>query len=314
MADGRPWPRITIVTPSYNHAPYIEETLRSVLLQGYPDLEYIVMDGGSRDGTADVVEQYAPWLAFWTSGPDGGPVDALNRGFARATGALMTLMASDDLYLPGAFERFAGAHAAAPGAVLFGAVEGFAQDGTNTWTGRPFNVSLRNALHPLGDRWFWHERGMMVPRAVFEAAGPFDERPRYCTDQDWLCRLLRLAPVGYVDAVVARFRVHAGANTNAHPAALLRDHAETVARYWHLMPDLDARYLRAVYRVHEAGAYLAEHPYWERFWDRAAGARLLARAWLGCPRIVGFPLFRRLVRRAATPRRLLRSRMPATAG
>src|SRR5262245_56142305 len=102
--DGSPWPRVSIVTPSYNQGRFIEETLRSILLQGYPDLEYIVMDGGSTDGSADIIRKYSPWLTSWISEPDGGQVAAINAGMARATGTLLNWINSDDFLLPGALE------------------------------------------------------------------------------------------------------------------------------------------------------------------------------------------------------------------
>src|SRR5262245_19754812 len=77
--DGSTWPRISIVTPSYDQGQFIEETIRSVLLQGYPDLEYIVIDGGSTDGAVDIIRKYAPWLTYWTSEPDHGQAHAINK-------------------------------------------------------------------------------------------------------------------------------------------------------------------------------------------------------------------------------------------
>jgi glycosyltransferase involved in cell wall biosynthesis len=106
-ADGSPWPRISIVTGSHNQGEYLEETLRSVLLQGYPNLEYIVVDGGSRDDSPRLIERYAPWLARWEMQRDRGQAAALNSGFARATGDILGYLNSDDTYLPGALERAA---------------------------------------------------------------------------------------------------------------------------------------------------------------------------------------------------------------
>lgn len=102
LPDGSAWPRVSIVTPSFNQGAFIEETLRSVLLQGYPDLEYIVMDGGSTDNTVEVLQRYAPWLSHWVSRKDGGQSQAINAGLARSTGSIVAWMNSDDLYAPDA--------------------------------------------------------------------------------------------------------------------------------------------------------------------------------------------------------------------
>ena len=83
MPDGSPWPAISLVTPSFNQAPFIEETLRSVLLQGYPCLELVVIDGGSQDGTVEILRKYQPWLTYWVSEPDHGQAHAINKGLAR---------------------------------------------------------------------------------------------------------------------------------------------------------------------------------------------------------------------------------------
>jgi len=96
-------PRLTVITPSLNQAKYLERTLRSVLDQGYPDLEYVVMDGGSSDGSVEILRRYDDRLAYWVSAPDEGQSWAINRAIERATGDVIAYINSDDYYLPGAF-------------------------------------------------------------------------------------------------------------------------------------------------------------------------------------------------------------------
>jgi glycosyltransferase involved in cell wall biosynthesis len=98
--NGDAWPLISVITPSYNQAEYLEATIRSILLQGYPNLEYMVMDGGSTDGSVDIIQKYAPWLTYWQSQPDGGQYKAIQTGFERSTGDVMAWLNSDDLYFP----------------------------------------------------------------------------------------------------------------------------------------------------------------------------------------------------------------------
>lgn len=97
------WPRLSIITPSYNQGSFIEETILSILLQGYPNLEYIIIDGGSTDGTLDIIKKYEQWITHWVSEPDCGMYDAINKGFVRATGDIMAWSNTDDIYLPGTF-------------------------------------------------------------------------------------------------------------------------------------------------------------------------------------------------------------------
>jgi glycosyltransferase involved in cell wall biosynthesis len=100
MPSGKPWPKISIVTPSYNQGQYIEETIRSVLLQGYPNLEYIVFDGGSTDNTLMILNRYQSEINVCISEPDSGQSHALNKGFSLATGEILAWLNSDDLYCP----------------------------------------------------------------------------------------------------------------------------------------------------------------------------------------------------------------------
>jgi glycosyltransferase involved in cell wall biosynthesis len=137
VSGAEVWPKFTVVTPSYQQASFIEECLRSVLLQNYPNLEYIVNDGGSTDGSADVIARYAPYLAHWQSKKDGGQADAINQGFARATGEIVGWINSDDLLLPGALFAVARAFLSNDADIVYGdALNGFEDDRTlQYWQG-----------------------------------------------------------------------------------------------------------------------------------------------------------------------------------
>ncbi|WP_316759868.1 glycosyltransferase family 2 protein [Pedobacter aquatilis] len=97
------WPKLTIVTPSYNQGNFLEQTIRSVLLQNYPNLEYIIIDGGSTDNTTEILEKYSPWISYWQSEKDSGQGHAINLGFSIASGDYYAWINSDDYYLPNTF-------------------------------------------------------------------------------------------------------------------------------------------------------------------------------------------------------------------
>jgi glycosyltransferase involved in cell wall biosynthesis len=100
MPDRKPWPKISIVTPSYNQGQFIEETIRSVLFQGYPNLEYIIIDGGSTDNTVEIIKKYEDKITYWVSENDNGQTQAINKGFSRASGEIVAYLNSDDIYMP----------------------------------------------------------------------------------------------------------------------------------------------------------------------------------------------------------------------
>lgn len=104
------WPKISIVTPSYNQGYYIEKTIRSILLQNYPNLEYIIIDGGSSDYTVDIIKKYGYWITYWTSEKDQGQSDAINKGLKKCTGILFNWLNSDDFYEPAALFNIASAY------------------------------------------------------------------------------------------------------------------------------------------------------------------------------------------------------------
>ena len=97
------WPKLTIVTPSYNQDKFLEQTIRSVLLQNYPNLEFIIIDGGSTDGSAEIIKRYSPWISYWQSEKDKGQGNAINQGFSLASGTYYAWINSDDYYLKNVF-------------------------------------------------------------------------------------------------------------------------------------------------------------------------------------------------------------------
>ena len=120
MPDGSAWPRISIVPPSYNQGRFLEETIRSILPQGYPNLRYIVMDGGSSDNSVDIIRRYEPWIAHWQSARDEGQADAINKGLTLADGDIFQFINSDDVVAKGTLHTVAtlmSGHDAVAGAV-----------------------------------------------------------------------------------------------------------------------------------------------------------------------------------------------------
>jgi glycosyltransferase involved in cell wall biosynthesis len=223
-SDASPgnWPKITIVCPSFQQGRFIEETIRSVLLQNYPNLEFIIEDGGSRDDTVSVLERYAPWLTFWESRPDRGQSHALNKACERATGEIIGWINSDDYYLPGAFAAVARVFRTAPHRLIFGDwCERQAEDEQLTTHRERSTLAFQVAVggrHLPSHATFW-------PRSAHQ---PFKENLRFTMDADLF---KRLAAAGlrprHVAQPLAVFRRHPDAKTTT-----LIDIARTETEAW----------------------------------------------------------------------------------
>jgi glycosyltransferase involved in cell wall biosynthesis len=207
-------PVITIVTPSFNQARFLEETLRSVLGQGYPALEYIVMDGGSTDGSAGIIRRYAPRLAHWESAPDRGQADAIFRGFERGTGEILGWLNSDDLLLPGALAAVAdwfGRHPREECGIGASLLIDAETCGRRDARGRPaFNPGLGRGFSDLLHRGCsgFNQPAVFWRREAFRAVGGFDRDIRFCFDYDLFLRLARRRPIRGITAFLAAFREH----------------------------------------------------------------------------------------------------------
>lgn len=205
-------PTITLVTPSYNQAPYLEATIRSVLDQAYPVLRYIIMDGGSTDGSVEIIKRYADNLTYWVSQKDGGQSDAINKGFAYAQpDDIMTWLNSDDVLLPGALKRVG---------------EIFERYSQIQWlTGQPANMDADGAHLKLGRlktghsrdlirRGWYHGRGLGFIRqegsfwrkSLWDAVGGINPDLHYAMDFDLWRRFAAHSPLVTVDQHLAAFR------------------------------------------------------------------------------------------------------------
>lgn len=205
-------PRITVVTPSFNQAPFLEATLRSVLMQGYPNLEFIVVDGGSRDGSVDIIRHYAKHLAWWTSEPDQGQVDAILKGLSRATGDWFNWINSDDLLAPQALWRVAAS--ASGHDVVTGPVADFSARGLRRVTPNKHFVLQPLIFQHLGSGAKYHQPGIWLRREALLQSGGLQRHRHYMFDFEMLLRYIHRHPrVCYVPQVMAYFRLHEQSKT-----------------------------------------------------------------------------------------------------
>ena len=235
-------PRITVVTPSYNQAKYLEQTIRSVLDQNYPNLDYIVVDGGSVDGSVEIIRKYADRLAWWVSEKDNGQSHAINKGFARATGEVYGYINSDDFLYPGALDTVARAYAAGAKWVL-GWVQTIEADG-GEWPQLPEKMS-----GPAD----WFVRNPVPQQASFWAAefwktlGPFRDDLRYTFDYEYWLRLRFKAGVEptIVHRCLGSYRLHESSKTVSEWDAFEPEFAKSRQLY---LPMLTAKQRREVAR------------------------------------------------------------------
>ena len=205
--------KISIITPSFNQADFLDETLRSVLDQNYPELEYVVVDGASTDGSVGIIQEHSERLTWWVSELDAGQANAINKGFARATGEIIAWLNSDDVYLPETLMKVAELFAQNPEAgIIYGDVLSIDA------TGNPINVQ-RFAQYSLEDLMAFKiisQPGVFMRRSVLEQAGYLDPNYHFLLDHHLWLRVAQLAPVFYTPQVLAKARYHAAAKNIAH--------------------------------------------------------------------------------------------------
>ncbi len=203
------WPKISIVTVSFNQGDFLEETILSVLNQRYPNLEYIIIDGGSRDNSVEIIRKYAHRLAYWVSEPDQGQTYGINKGLEKVTGDIVAFVNSDDVYLPGALKAVADAFIKHPdwnwlvgGWLIFGQIDDLE---TSCWLPRP----PANAADCLYQHFSAAQPGHFWRGQLFKQYGLLDSSYHFCFDHEFYARLLVAGETCHgIQVPLAAYRFH----------------------------------------------------------------------------------------------------------
>jgi glycosyltransferase involved in cell wall biosynthesis len=286
-------PRVSIVVPSYNQAAFLEEALQSVLDQDYEPIELIVVDGGSTDQSLDIVRRYAPRLWWWTSEPDAGQADALNKGFGHATGELLGWLSSDDVLFPGAVGSVVAELQHDPELLLvYGSALFVDEDGTEIFPleARPFDVEAmvrRCANHVV-------QPGSLFRRRAWELAGPLATDAHYLFDFEFALRVADHGPVRAISDRLAAYRVHPESKSGGASLLKARDYVRfaDVVLAGSTLPGAEEG---------RASAYLAAGDYFYDAGELAEARRCLWRAFRGRPTRRAAALLTRAVVRSAVP-------------
>jgi len=223
---------VSIVTPSLNMAPFLEQAIQSVLTQDYPNLEYLVMDGGSTDGTPDILRKYEGRLR-WESRSDRGQSDAVNRGFLQSRGSIFAFLCADDAYLPGAIRTAVRHLQARP---EYGGVygEGYLVDAQGAILGlypaREFDSEA------LSSQCIICQPAAFLRREVFAGAGMLDPELHYALDWDLWIRVAKRRRLLKVDECLAISRMHRGNKTLRHRRGVYREQLEVLRRHYGYAP------------------------------------------------------------------------------
>ena len=242
-------PRISIVTPSFNQANYLEQTIRSVLDQGYPNLEYIICDGGSSDGSVEIIRKYEKQIAWWCSEKDRGQSHAINKGFDRATGDVFAYINSDDYFLPGAFDRVASAYQEGGRFIV-----GWSQYLEPNGDFRPYPVKP----HSEPSDWLISnpipQQSSFWASSLWKTLGPLREDLHYSFDYEYWLRLRFKGDVAphVVHQCLAIFRLHEASKTMSGVMPFEPDDAAVRSRYMPFLSFSDRWLVRATLRRQRA--------------------------------------------------------------
>lgn len=211
------WPKISIVTPSFNQGKFIEETIRSVLLQNYPNLEYIVIDGGSTDETIEVLKKYEPWITYWVSEPDKGQSHAINKGLERCTGEIFNWLNSDDWLEPNALFDVATQFMNNPEAQVVSGYENHVKDKGLMECNK--GTFLADTLEATIEWCQIAQPSTFFKMDAMRKIGPIPEDMHYIMDGEiWVRFLLMYGQENFIKVAkpLVNFRLHEGSKTTSN--------------------------------------------------------------------------------------------------
>jgi glycosyltransferase involved in cell wall biosynthesis len=224
-------PLVTIVTPSFNQGRFIRETIESVLAQDYPNIEYMVVDGCSRDETLDILKEYGERIC-WISEKDNGQTEAINKGWKMGNGQIFAWLNSDDTYLPGAVTNAVAFLKANPNAMLvYGEGWHIKEDGEiiERYPTEPFNL-LR-----LAETCYICQPTVFLRKKLLDEIGYLDESLNYCMDYDLWIRAAKRYPLSYIDKYLAKSRLYAATKTISQQVDVCREVMETMHRHFNIV-------------------------------------------------------------------------------
>ncbi len=216
-------PKISIVTPSYNQGKYLEKTILSVIEQGYPNLEYIIIDGGSTDESVEIIRKYEQHLAYWVSEPDRGQSHGINKGFERATGEIFGWLNSDDWYHPGALKTVGETFAANPDAgAVVGAGDMVYEETGNIVLIEAFPVTIESLCRSVLGQYFM-QPSCFFTKMAWAQAGPLDESLHLAMDTDLWLSIATKYRFATISQNLSTTLVHPCAKTTARAAESYAD-------------------------------------------------------------------------------------------
>lgn len=224
-------PKISIITPSFNQGPYLEQTILSVIKQNYPNLEYIIIDGGSTDCTIEIIKKYESYLKYWVTEKDKGQADGINKGLKYCTGDIFNWINSDDYLEEGTLYKVAESFFDQKTGIVAGTVCNFDNKGLKK-TVQNRRISIEGILSSDAD-YVYHQPGVWMRMDIMKKVGEFRTDYHYCFDQQYILRYLLINDeVKYINDTLAYFRLHEASKSVSQSRGFFLDFNKMYMEFW----------------------------------------------------------------------------------